>query len=111
MPRVEKVKSLDPGQVEYAHQATLFWAEIGRLKEFIGTSPLISEIVAELRTARFQFLGKDTPPMTIRAMAVALRFVTEAKRLDAGLLDRVVAVLEEGGIDSLAPDSLRDPNG
>jgi hypothetical protein len=71
----------------------------------------LSEIVAELRTARFQFLGKDTPPMTIRAMALALRLVTDAKRLDAGLLDRVVGVLEEGGIDSLALDSMRDPNG
>jgi hypothetical protein len=111
IPRAEKVDSLDPSQVEYSHQVTLFWAEIGRLKEFIGTSPAISELVAELRTARFQFLRKDSPPKVIRALACVFRLITEAQRLDTHLVDRIVGVLEEGGIDSLAPDSLRDSNG
>jgi hypothetical protein len=109
--RADKVRSVDPEQVEYAHQSTLLWAEVGRLKEFIGASPVISEVVAEFRTARFQFLGKDTPPAAVHAMASALRLVAEAKRLDTMLVDRVVEVLEEGGIDSLAPDCLRNSRG
>lgn len=109
--RAGRTASLNPEEVEYGHQAALLWAEVGRLKEFIGTSAVISEIVAELRTARFQLLGKDTPPAAIQAVATALRLVAEAKRLDAALVDRVVQTLEEGGIDSLAPDALRDPSG
>jgi hypothetical protein len=109
--RAEEARSANPEEVEYSHQSTLLWAEVGRLKEFIGASPVITEIVAEFRTARFQFLGKDTPPAVIRAVAAALRLIAEAKRFDAALVDRVVEALEEGGIDSLAIDALRDSHG
>src|SRR6266571_4872941 len=51
--RVERTASVSPEELEYGHQAALVWAEVGRLKEFIGTSSVVSEIVAELRTARF----------------------------------------------------------
>jgi hypothetical protein len=105
--RAERAGSVNPEEVEYGYQAALVWAEIGRLKEFIGTSSVISELAAELRTARFQFLGKDTPAVAMQAVVSALRLVAEAKRLDASLVDRVVEVLEDGGIDSLAPDALR----
>jgi hypothetical protein len=71
---------------------------------------VVSEIVAELRTARFQFLGKDTPATTMQAIASALCLVVEAKRFDARLVDDMVKALEHGGIDSLAPDALRDSN-
>ena len=81
------------------------------MKEFIGVSPAISEIVAEFRTARFQFLSKDTPPTAMRSIALALRLVVEAKRLDTTLVDCVVEALANGGIDSFAPDSLRDSRG
>jgi len=106
--RADRTASMRPGEVEYGHQAALVWAEVGRLKEFIGVSPVISEIVAELRTARFQFLGKDTPPTAMEAVASALSLVAEAKRFDAPLVDRIVKALEHGGIDSLAPDAIRD---
>jgi len=109
--RAEKAASADPAEVEYGHQVALVWAEVGRLKEFIGSSPVISEIVAELRTARFQFLGKDTPTTVIKAISSALSLVTHAKRLDESLVDRVVEVLEAAEIDSLAPDALRNPHG
>ena len=109
--RAEKTGSVNPEEVEYGHQAALVWAETGRLKEFIGTSSVISELVAELRTARFQFLGKDTPTVVMQAMASALHLIADAKRLDTSLVDRVVEALEAGGIDSLAPDALRDSDG
>ncbi len=109
--RAEGASSVTSEDVEYGHQIGLVWAEVGRLKEFIGTSPAISEIVAELRTARFQFLGTDTPLVTMAAVASALRLVAEAKRFDESLVDRVVEALERGGIDSLVPDALRDSDG
>jgi hypothetical protein len=106
--RAERTASLTPEDVEYGHEAAILWAEIGRLKEFIGNSSVVSELVAELRTARFQFLGKDTPAPTTQALASALRLVAEAKRFDTLLVDRVVEALEKGGFDPLAPDALRD---
>ncbi len=90
---------------------TLLWADVARLNEFMGASTAISEIVAELRTARFQFLGKDTPESVLHALRAALKVVAEARRLDEGVVDRVVETLEAGGIDSLAPDALRDGDG
>ena len=109
--RAESAASMEAEEIEYGHQAALVWAEVGRFKEFIGISPVISEIVAEFRTARFQFIGKDTPPTTMQALASALNAVTEAKRFDTPLVDRVVNALEHGGVDSLAPDALRDSDG
>src|SRR5882672_5386170 len=106
--RVEKAATANPEEVEYGHEVALVWAEVGRLKEFMAASPVISEIVAELRTARFQFLGKDTPPAAMQAIMSALGLVAEAKRLDTLLVDRVVEALEAVGIDSLGPDVLRD---
>jgi hypothetical protein len=109
--RAANTASMRPDEIEYGHQAALVWAEVGRLKEFIGISPMISEIVAELRTARFQFLGKDTPPTAMQAVASTFKLVAEAKRFDPPLADRVVKALELGGIDSLAPDALRNSDG
>lgn len=105
--RAESISLLDPEQTEYGHQATLFWAELGRLKEFLTASPVISEMVAELRTARFQFLGTDTPVATMRALSSALHLGAEAKRFDTPLVDQMVDLLEAGGVDPLAPDRLR----
>jgi hypothetical protein len=106
-----RIRSLNPAHVEYGHQVALLWSEIGRLKEFIGVSPVISEIVAELRTARYQFLGKDTPPAVIVALAAVLQLITEANRLETALVDRVVETLEREGIDSQAMDALRPFHG
>jgi len=106
-----KVAAFDPDSVEYGHQATLFWADAGKAKDFIGTTAVISEIAAELRTARFQFLAKDTPGEFMSAMAKALHLVAEAKRLDEALVDRFVETLEAAGFDSFAPDALRETRG
>ena len=109
--RAENTASLRPDEVEYGHQAALVWADVGRLKEFIGISPVISEIVAEFRTARFQFLGKDPPSRAMQALVSAFRCVAEAKRFDPPLADRIVKALERGAVDSLAPDALRNSGG
>jgi hypothetical protein len=107
----EKVAASDPEAVEYGHWAALFWADVGRLKDFLGATNVITEIAAELRTARFQFLGKDTPLDFMRAVARALRLVADAKRLDEALVDLFVETLEAAGFDSFAPDALRDCHG
>ena len=109
--RAEAAGAASPGSLDYAHHVALLWADIGRLNEFLGASNAISEIVAELRTARFQFLGKDTPESVLNALRSALKVVADAKRLDEGIVDRVVETLETGGVDSLASDALRDGDG
>lgn len=106
--RAARAQSVSSQDVEYGHQTALLWAEIGRLKDFVGTHPTVSEIVAELRTARFQFLGKDTPVQVIEALVGALGLVAEASRFDAALADRVAELLQAGGVDSLVVDALRD---
>lgn len=104
----DRTAALNEDGLEYGHQAALVWVEIGQLKQFIGASPIISEIVAELRTARFQFVRKDTPHPVMQSLAAALGLISEAKRFDTALVDRCVDVLETAGIDSFAPDSLRE---
>lgn len=106
--RLERLQSVAPGEVEYGHQTSLLWAEVGRLKDFIGAEATVSELVAELRTARFQYLGQDTPPEVVGALASALSRIADADRLDAALVDEVVEILQDAGVDSLAPDALRE---
>jgi hypothetical protein len=105
--RVEQILKIDAESVEYAHQVALLWSDVGHLKDFLGTSPEITELVAELRTARFQFLRRDTPVAMLDSMAKALRFVGDSPRWNAEMVDRFVEILEEAGFDSLAIDGLR----
>lgn len=107
----DRTAQLDPDEVEYGHQTALFWADVGRLKDFMGSSTVISEIVAELRTARFQFIAQDTPKSAVQAIVAALSLVVNAQRLDTSLVDRFVDVMESGGIDPLAPAGLRNFDG
>ncbi len=102
-----KISMLDPDAVEYAHQVALFWADIGKLKDFLSVTPVISEIVAELRTARYQMLGKDTPVVFIKAVAEGLNLVASAPRFDTELVDSMVETMERGGFDSFAPNALK----
>jgi len=104
---VEQILKIDAESVEYAHQVALLWSDVGHLKDFLGTSPEITELVAELRTARFQFLRRDTPVAMLDSMAKALRFVGDSPRWNAEMVDRFVEILEEAGFDSLAIDGLR----
>lgn len=106
--QAERAASFDQESIDYGYHAALVWANVGRLKDFIGASPIITEIVAELRTARFQFLGKDTPVAAMQALAEGLALVAKAPRLDSLLVDKLVNILEKGGIDSLAQDALRN---
>ena len=108
--RAEKIGHLAVDETEYAHQVSLFWADVSGLKEFLAISPVIAEIVAELRTARFQVIGKDTPVEFINAVAAALALVAKAPRFDSDLVDQMVERMEQGGFDSWAPDTLRAGN-
>jgi hypothetical protein len=100
----------DPDTAEYGHQAALFWADVAALKGFIGTSPILTEVVAELRTLRFQFLRKDTPPTIFQALAVALGCFVESSHWDTSAVDQFVETLEHAGYDSLIIDSPRVSN-
>jgi len=102
-----QIAALDQDDVEYDYQITLFWADVGRLKDFLGVSAHVSELVSEFLTARFQFIGKDTPQSAIAAIARGLSIASEARRLDSAVVERVVDALETGGMDSLAVDALR----
>jgi len=106
--RAEKAAREEPFGVEYTHRVTLFWADIANLKNFVGASPEVTEIVAELRTARFQFLRKDTPPKVMQALAEAVKLISDAPWLDSALIDRMVEIVEAGGVDSMAQDATRD---
>ncbi len=94
-------------RIEYFYQVTLFWADIGKLKEFLGISPELSELVTGFLTARFQFIGRDTPVSAMKVLAKALTIAADANRHDTALVDQVVDTLDAGGMDSLAFDVLR----
>jgi len=108
--RATRLARLDPDTTEFGYQATLFWADVGALKSFIGISPVVTEVVAELRTLRFQFLRKDTPPPIFQGLARALGCFVESSRWDTSAVDQFVETLEEAGYDSLAIDALRYTN-
>ena len=108
--QARRIAQLDQDTADYGHQAALFWSEVGSLKSFIGASSAITEIVAELRTARFQFLGKDTPLPIFAALAAGLSRFMDSARWDGAAVDRFVEQLEMAGYDSLVIDNLRVTN-
>ena len=95
---------------EYFYEVTLFWAEVGKLSEFLGASREVDEIITNLTTARFLFLGKDTPMAAIEAVGAAMKLATTANRITFAVADQVADVLEAAGLDLLVVDSLRDPH-
>ena len=105
--KAENIRQFSDSDVEYHYQVTHFWTEFVKLSQFLGVSASVSEIVAEFLTARLQFLKKDTPVKAIAAIADALSIVSEAKRLDSYVVEKVADALESGGIDPLAVDALR----
>lgn len=108
--RLARLDPDDPDTAEYGHQAALFWADVGALKSFIGISPVVTELVAELRTLRFQFLRKDTPSAIFQGLARALGCLPESSPWTTLDVDQFVETLEEAGYDSLAIDALRPTN-
>lgn len=103
--------NLSEEPLEYAHQTVLLWSEVGQLKDFFGVADEIDELVAALRTARFQFLRNDTPPSVAVALAEALGWIAQAPAIDLALVDRVVDRLEAAGIDTFAQDAATGVNG
>lgn len=105
--KAEGIRTIEENEIEFAYQVTLFWAEVNKLSQFLGVSASVSEIVSELLTARAQFVKRDTPPGAIAAIADALRILSEAKRLNSLIVEKITDTLETGGIDPLAVDALR----
>lgn len=97
--------------LEFAHRAVLLWSEIGQLKDFFGIADEIDEIIAALRTARFQFLRRDTPTDVISGLAESLDWIAQAPAMDVALVDRVVDRLEAVGVDTFAQDAISGENG
>lgn len=87
------------------------WSEIGQLKDFFKITDEIDELVAALRTARFQFLRRDTPPEVAGALAEVLEWMAQSVRVDVTLVDRVVDRLEAVGVDPFAQDAEARANG
>jgi hypothetical protein len=96
--RADRIALLDPDEMdtaEYGHQAALFWADVVGLKGFIGTSPTVTQVVAELQKLHLQFLRKDTPPAIFQTLATALGGLIGTACWDACAVDRFVKTLEQ----------------
>jgi hypothetical protein len=96
--------SVADNQLEFAHQTTLLWSEIGHLKDFLALSNEIDELVAEFRTARHQFLKLDTPKVVVAALVDAFDLIASATRFDESLVDQVIDRIEAAGVDTFAQD-------
>ncbi|MES2737273.1 MAG: hypothetical protein V4672_13195 [Verrucomicrobiota bacterium] len=108
--KARKIETLDQYDIEYSYQVTLFWSDLAKLTKFIGLSAHVSEIIGELLTARYQFLGKDTSKAAMGAIGDALGIAAEAKRFDSSVSEKMADALESGGMDPLVLDSLRNPH-
>lgn len=107
----QRCTNLSEDPLEFAHQVVLLWSEIGQLKDFLGVADEIDELVAALRTARFQFLRNDTPSNVVVALAEALGWIVQTPVLDVTFVDRVGDRLEAAGIDTFAQDADIGANG
>jgi hypothetical protein len=99
------IAKLSADSSEYSYQVTIFWAAVGKLKEFLGINPLVSQFIGLFLTVKFQFRKKDTPTSAIAAVGKGLQLVADAKRYDKVALMACAEAMESGGIDCFAFDS------
>lgn len=99
--KAASASEFDETGVEYGYQMTALWAAIGKLKDFLGLNPRVSQLVALLLAAKVQFQKKDTPLAAARALANSLRLISAAARYDSSAVIASAKALRAGGIDCL----------
>lgn len=104
----KRILALAQAEVEFEHQATLLWSDIGRLTGFLGTSDELNEVVANLRVARAQFVARPTPRVVVQALADVLGLLQQNAWLGTTCVDTVLDLLEKAGVDLNYPLQFAD---
>ncbi|MBL9173850.1 MAG: hypothetical protein JNL10_09970 [Verrucomicrobiales bacterium] len=94
--------------LEYRVRVDQFWGHVGSLKEFLGTTGAITELVVVLRSIRFQFLGKQTPRDILRSLLDVFRDVANSPSIASGKVDHFLNRLDALGFDLNVPQASLD---
>lgn len=99
LKRAERIASLDSGSLDFEQQVTLLWSDVAALKEHLGASSEVNEIVSALLVTYSQFVKRVTPKTVVEALVVIFRMVATYIRLPETAIDTAFDALEDAGVD------------
>jgi hypothetical protein len=99
LEQAEQALALDGESMEFEHRATLLWAEVAGLSEYLGGAPEVDELIAALHVAYAQHVKRLTPKPVVEALAAVFRLVSQYTRLPTKAVDEALDALEQAGVD------------
>lgn len=99
LEQVEQVLAIDANTLEFEHRATLLWADVATLSEYLGSAAEIDELISALHTAYAQHVKRVTPKRVVEGLASVFRLVSPYTRLPMKAVDEALDGLEKAGVD------------
>ena len=99
LEQAEQVLAASANDLEFEHRATLLWAEVVMLAEYLGSTAEIDEVISALHNAYAQHVKRITPKPVIEALVLVFRRGAEYTRLPMRAVDDALDVLERAGVD------------
>jgi len=99
LEQAEQALALDGETLEFEHRATLLWADVAALSEYLGSAPEVGELISALHVAYAQHIKRVTPRPVVEALAAVFRLVSQYTRLPTEAVDNALDALEDAGVD------------
>jgi len=99
LEQAEQALALDGESLEFEHRATLLWADVAALSEYLGSAPEVDELIAALHVAYAQHARQLTPKPVVEALAAVFRLVSQHIRLPTKAVDEALDALDQAGVD------------
>ena len=99
LKRAESIAGLNSGNLDFEQQVTLLWSDVAALKEHLGASSEVNEIVSALLVTYSQFVKRVTPKAVVEALVMIFRLVATHIRLQESAIDTAFDALEDAGVD------------
>jgi hypothetical protein len=109
--QAQRALGLDGNSLEFEHRATLLWADVAALSEYLGSAPEVDALISALHAAYAQCVKHPTPKPVVEALAVTFRLVSRYTRLPIEAVDEALDALEQAGVDLNYPMAFAKSDG
>ena len=99
LDQVKQLLAVSGESLEFEEGATLLWADIAALSDYLGSAPEIDELIAALHVAYAQYVKRVTPKSVVEALALVFRSVDRYTKIPTKAVDEALDALEEAGVD------------
>lgn len=99
LEQANQVLAAPSESLEFEQGATLLWADIAALADYLGSTPEIDELISALHIAYAQHVKRVTPKSVVEALAFIFRSVDNYTKLPTKAVDEALDALEKVGVD------------